>query len=140
MDLRKDFKLIVFEFARYLAVGGAAFLVDFGVLVLFNSVLPELYGYRLYVSTALGFIAGLIFNYIFSLLFVFKSAKNSNVGRSAAAFIVFALVGLVGLGLTELGMYLGAGLLKLHYMAVKICVTGIVLLWNYLGRKILIFK
>lgn len=140
MDLRKNLKPVLFEFTRYLAVGGAAFLVDFGVLVLFNNILPLLHGYRLYVSTALGFIAGLIFNYIFSLLFVFKSAKNSKVGRSAAAFFVFALVGVIGLGLTELGMYVGTGLLNFHYVFVKICVTGIVLIWNYLGRKILIFK
>lgn len=140
MDIRKNFKPVIFEFLRYIAVGGLAFLVDFGFLVLFNEILPELYGFRLYISTALGFLAGLFFNYSFSLLFVFTSAKNSNVGRSVTAFIIFALIGVIGLGLTELGMYLGTGLLRFHYMFVKIIVTGIVLIWNYLGRKILIFK
>ena len=42
--------------------------------------------------------------------------------------------------MTELGMYVGTELLFMNYMLVKIVVTGIVLIWNYLGRKIFIFK
>ena len=136
----KDLKPLIFEFMRYLIVGGTAFLIDFCVLVLFNTVLPELYGYRLYIATALGFIAGLVFNYFFSILFVFKAARDKKTGRSAGAFMLFAIIGVVGLGLTELGMYAGTELLHVHYMLVKIVVTGIVLMWNYLGRKFLIFK
>ena len=134
------YKPLLFEFIRYLIVGGSAFLVDFGVLVLFNTILPELLGYRLYIATAFGFIAGLIFNYIFSILFVFKSARDKKTGRSLGAFMLFTLIGVVGLGLTELGMYVGTELLHIHYMLVKIIVTVIVLMWNYLGRKFFVFK
>jgi putative flippase GtrA len=136
----KKYKPLLYEFIRYLIVGGTAFLVDFGVLVLFNSILPELFGFRLYIATALGFAAGLVFNYIFSVLFVFKSARNRKTGRSPKAFALFALIGVVGLGLTELGMYTGTELLDIHYMLVKIVVTAIVLMWNYLGRKFFVFK
>ena len=138
---KKDMKPLLFEFMRYLLVGGSAFLVDFGVLILFREyVLPKTFVYSLYLATAIGFIAGLIFNYIFSLLFVFKAARGSKVGRSVSAFLIFALIGLIGLGLTELGMYAGTELLSINYMLVKIVVTGIVLMWNYIGRKIFIFK
>ncbi len=136
----KDYKSLAFEFMRYLLVGGSAFLVDFGVLVLFNNILPELFGYRLYIATALGFIAGLIFNYIFSILFVFQTARDHITGRSFRSFMVFTLIGLIGLGLTELGMYAGTELLGIHYMLVKMIVTGIVLIWNYLGRKFFVFR
>lgn len=140
MDKKKELMPLLYEFLRYLIVGGSAFLVDFGVLILFNNILPGLSGYRLYIATALGFIAGLIFNYIFSILIVFKAARQSNIGRSLGAFLIFTLIGLVGLGLTELGMYAGTALLLINYMLVKVVVTAIVLLWNYLGRKIFIFK
>lgn len=140
MNKKHNLKALAYEFMRYIVVGGAAFLIDFGVLVLFNTVLPELSGYRLYLATALGFVAGLIFNYIFSLLFVFNAARHSKAGRSFSAFLLFTLIGLVGLGLTEVGMYAGTEILHYHYMLVKLVVTGIVLIWNYLGRKILIFK
>ncbi len=136
----KNIKPLIFEFLRYLVVGGSAFLVDFGVLILFNNVLPEIFGYRLYIATALGFIAGLVFNYIFSIVFVFKSARDSGKSRSAKSFFLFTLIGIIGLGLTELGMYAGTELLLIHYMLVKIFVTGIVLMWNYLGRKFFVFK
>ncbi|SHH90907.1 Putative flippase GtrA (transmembrane translocase of bactoprenol-linked glucose) [Sporobacter termitidis DSM 10068] len=141
MDKIKNLRPLLLEFIRYCVVGGAAFLVDAGILALFNQViLPELGGYRLYIATAIGFLAGLVFNYIFSLLFVFSAAKNGRVGRSVGAFAIFAVVGGIGLGLTELGMYIGVSRLGLHYMLVKVVVTAVVLMWNYLGRKILIFK
>ena len=132
-------KPIVTEFARYLLVGGTAFIVDFGTLVLFKQfILPDWNGLGLYIATALGFIAGLVYNYILSLVFVFTRAKGK--GRSVGAFIVFAVIGLIGLALTELGMYIGVDLLKLYYMLVKVFVTAVVLIWNYAARKILIFK
>lgn len=142
MEREKKLKPLIFEFIRYCIVGGLAFLVDFGLLVLFKEViLPKNGGWSLYVATAVGFTGGLVFNYVFSLLFVFNSAKHSKVGRSVSAFLIFAVIGGIGLGLTELGMYAGVSLLgEQYYMLVKVVVTGIVLVWNYLGRKVLIFK
>ncbi len=137
---KTNMKPLFFEFMRFCIVGGLAFLVDFGVLVLLNNILPELFGSRLYIATAVGFIAGLSFNYILSIRFVFINARKLHVGRSMKAFLVFALVGTVGFGLTELGMYIGTELLFVNYMLVKIFVTGIVLIWNYIGRKMFIFK
>lgn len=131
---------VLLEFFRYLLVGGSAFLVDFGTLVFCKEVLLPEFPLKLYTATAIGFIAGLIFNYILSITFVFEVAKNSRVGRSFLDFVVFTVIGVIGLGLTELGMYLGVDWLKINYMLVKIIVTVIVLLWNYLGRKLLIFK
>lgn len=127
------------EICRYLIVGGLAFLVDFGVLVLFAEIiLPKMGGGEVYIATALGFIAGLTFNYIFSIVFVFLKAKGK--GKTVGAFLVFAIIGVIGLLLTEAGMYIGYDILKINYMIVKVIVTIIVLGWNYTGRKILIFR
>ena len=46
---------------------------------------------------------------------------------------------MIGLGLTELIMYLGTELLHISYLIVKIAADAIVLVWNYVGRKVLIF-
>lgn len=132
---------LIKEFFRYVIVGGISFLVDFGTLTLFEEViLGQQEDWRIFVSTAAGFAVGLVVNYILSLIFVFRSSDNKGSGKSVGAFLIFALVGIIGLGITEGLMHLGVNVLNFHYMPVKIVSAGIVLVWNYLGRKILIFK
>ncbi|WP_040197998.1 GtrA family protein [Candidatus Soleaferrea massiliensis] len=135
---KTNLKDLFYEFCRYLLVGGLATLIDFGVLFVCHEYLIKADGIGLYISTALGFTAGLIFNYIMSLVFVFRKQKDK--GKGLKAFLIFLFVGMVGLVLTELGMWLGVNLLHFNYLLVKVFVTGAVLLWNYLGRKILIFE
>ena len=129
------------EFFRYLLVGGTAFLVDIGTLyLLYNYVFLELGKSGVYLATALSFTCGLVYNYIFCLIFVFQSAKVQNKGKSVGAFVAFCLIGVIGLLLTELGMYLGIGLLAFNYLLVKTVVAGLVMLWNYGVRKLIIFS
>ena len=138
---RDKIKPLAGEFIRYLFVGGTAFLVDFGTLYLTKTFLFSSLGDTgVYIATALGFIVGLIYNYILSLIFVFKSARERNKGKSVGAFVVFAIIGVIGLLLTEAGMWLGYDVLKINYLIVKIFVAAVVLIWNYGARKLLIFK
>lgn len=133
-------KQLIFEFVRYAVVGGMAFLADFGTLVAGQELGLKEYSLGLYLSTALGFIVGLIVNYMLSLVFVFTQVKDKGKGRSFGAFIVFAIIGIIGLGLTELGMWFGTVALSWNYMVVKFLVTGTVLFWNYIGRKVTVFR
>ena len=133
-------KNIVGEFMRYLLVGGIAFIADFLVLCLCQEYLFQNLRYGLYLATAIGFITGLSVNYILSITFVFASAKTTNAGKSIKDMIVFSVVGIVGLLLSELGMFIGADILSIQYQIVKLGVTVIMLLWNYMGRKFLIFN
>ena len=60
-----------------------------------------------------------------------------------ASMLVFTLVGIIGLVLTEIGMQIGVAWLgsqPLMLLIAKVVVTFVVLIWNYLGRKIFIFK
>lgn len=132
--------LLAHEFMRYVVVGGIAFLADFGTLVLVREMFLRDAWHGVYVATVFGFVVGLVVNYYLSLLFVFTQARDRGKGRSWGAFLVFGVIGLLGLGWTELGMWLGVEVLSCHYMIVKVFVTGAVLLWNYLGRKLLIFN
>ena len=143
MDYNKKKQLLA-EFLRYAVVGGFSFLVDAGVL----AAVKELF-YRenctpgqMAICVAAGFVAGLIANYLLSSLFVFRSEEQKQRGRSLKAFLIYVLVGLIGFGLTELGMYLGTiivGSTGLWYLLVKCFVAGVVLIWNYVGRKIFVY-
>ncbi len=141
MNQNEKWKALVKEFARYLVVGGSAFLVDYGVLYLTKTYLFQSLGDTgVYLATALGFLAGLIYNYILSLIWVFQSAKTQNKGKTIGAFVIFAVIGVIGLLLTEGGMYIGYQLLGINYLIVKLFVAAVVLLWNYGARKVILFR
>lgn len=128
------------EFFRYVVVGGIAFLADFGTIVVVQEFFFRDYAFGVYAATGAGFAAGLAVNYVLSLMFVFTQRKDKGKGRSIGAFVVFGAIGVLGLLLTEAGMWVGIELFGWNYMVAKIFTTAVVLLWNYAGRKILIFN
>ena len=118
---------------RYLLVGGLAFLVDYATLL----SLVDLAGWHYGVATAVGFAAGLLTNYLLSIKWVFNSRT---LGSRRAEFIVFALIGALGLLLTELMMWTGVDLLSIDYRVAKLFAVATVLFWNFTARKLLLFR
>lgn len=139
---KQDVRELFWEFMRYGLVGGLAFLIDTGTLIACKELLFSAQGETgTYIATAIGFITGLIFNYIFSIIFVFKNGKEKVKGKQAQSFLIFAVIGAIGLILTELGMLLGITLIgDANYIAIKVVVAALVLFWNYIARKATIFK
>ena len=127
------------ELFRYVIVGAIAFLIDTGILHLVMILFPE-WQYTLYAATAAGFLVGLTVNYILSILFVFKNGKEKTENKKVQTFIIFGIIGIIGLGLTELGMHVGVEILNIHHLITKVFVAGGVMLWNYIARKIIIFS
>lgn len=140
------------EFVRFIIIGGCATIIDMFVmgvvLYIFNpSLYPNFFNVfygggrptttASIVGTGCGFIFGLIFNYIFSVLFVFNEKGDS---KSVKGVVVFFVLSAVGLGLHYLGMYLGFDLLKMNEWVVKIIMTVIVLFYNYISKKLLLFR
>ena len=108
----------------------------------------------LIISTAAGFCVGLVVNWLLSITFVFKQVTDEKKSKSSKSFLIFAVIGLIGLGLTEVGMHLGVKFLPeitlfgvteflgeaWKWWISKVVMTCTVLVWNYVGRKLLIFK
>lgn len=117
---------------RYGFVAFVALVVDFGSLVLMTEYAKLHY----LVSASLSFLAGLVTNYALSRLWVFNSTRLSD---ARLAFLVFALIGVVGLGITDVTMWLLTGLAGLHYVASKAIATVISFFWNFGARKKLVF-
>lgn len=137
--------ILIKEFLRYAVVGGIAFLFDAGTLVFWREIIFKGDGSEavMAISVAAGFTIGLIINYLLSLALVFKSAEQQKKGKTVKAFVIFVVIGLIGLGLTELGMYIGVKIVGsdgFWYLLIKCFVAGVVLVWNYIGRKIFVFK
>ena len=121
------------QLLRYAVVGGISFVVDYGSLWL----LTEKAGLPYLWSAAIAFILGLICNYLLSTAWVFGESRIKNAWGE---FLVFAIIGVIGLGLNELIMYACTDGLGFHYMLSKIVSTGIVFFWNFLARRFLVFK
>ena len=149
--MTEERKQTLLEFLRYCVVGGTAFLFETGThWLLWKFVLNGETPLNTFIATAIGFIVGLIVNYVLSVIWVFTTDKQKEQGRNVKAFVIFAVVGLVGFGLKELLMWLGAlafnvslaefGKVTVPYYATHVISAGIVLIWNYIGRKIFVFK
>ncbi len=124
---------VYLQLFRYGFVGGIAFVVDYGTLFVLTHYLAVPY----LVSAAIAFILGLTTNYVFSISWVFR--KNCTMERWQE-FLFFAVIGVVGLILNELIMYVSTELLQIHYMFSKLISTAIVFFWNFLARKFLLFN
>ena len=122
------------QFIRYVFVGGIATVVDWGVLFL----LTEYAHIHHLVSAIIAFVAGLITNFFLSKLLVFK-ANEARV-NAVMEFVSYAVIGVIGLGITELIMFLFTDCLNTHYMISKVIATAVVLVWNYLARKLILYK
>ena len=151
--IKKHEKLLK-EIGRFLIVGGLATLVDFAIYELFRFLILKSIDntINLVISTSLGFICGNIVNYFLSIIYVFKGAKEDKKTQTVGAFLVFTLIGVIGLGI-KVGVQTGGNYLVsvlfnslegfwIWFMDTFVyCVaTLIVLIWNYVGRKLFIFK
>lgn len=132
-------KHLITQFVRYALVGGIAFIVDFLTLSFVYKIILFDFRYGLFLGTAAGFIVGTIVNYCISKKFVFSN-DTSRTRNTFLEFLMYAIIGLFGLLLTEAGMYLGVEIMLCNYAITKIFVAGVVLLWNFLARRFLVFK
>lgn len=123
----------LFQLIRYTFVGGFAFIVDFGTLFL----LTEYLNLHYLVSAAIAFILGLVTNYFLSIGWVFT---RHTVSDKRIEFIVFTLIGLAGLGLNELFLWLFTDLAGMYYLISKILTAVLVYLWNFFVRKLILFN
>lgn len=121
------------QLLRYVAVGGLAFLVDVFMLYAFTSWAHVYY----LTSAAIAFIFGLTCNYTLSRVWVFD---RRNMQNTCLEFTVFAVIGFIGLGLTEGGMWFLTEKLHVHYLLAKINTTALVFLWNFFARKYALFR
>lgn len=118
---------------RYTLVGGGAYLVDIGTLI----VAVEVFAVCYLVSAAIAFLLGLATNYSLSILWVFsRRTSNSRINE----FLIFSAIGIAGLGLNELFIWFFTELLFFHYVVSKLFSTVFVYLWNFFARKYTLFK
>ncbi len=118
---------------KYFFVGGIAYTVDFGSLF----ILTDLVKIHYLISAAIAFTLGLITNYSLSIIWVFS---KRTVANKRLEFILFSIIGLVGLGLNEVIIWFFTEWVHFHYLISKVFSTVVVFFWNFFARKKILFS
>ena len=124
------------QFVRYLVTGGLAFAVDYGFFVLCY----DNFGWHYLLANLVGLVAGLVINYIMSVVWVFSECKRVLENKKTAEFGIFAIVGIAGIGINQLLMYLMVGNFDWNAKVSKIVAAALVLMWNFGARKLMLFR
>ena len=126
-------KNLINQIIKFGIVGVLAFLIDYVLLF----VLVEYLGMYYLISSAISFTVSVVFNYICSMKFVFT--RRDDISKKKE-FIVFLILSIVGLLINQAMMWIMVYKLIIYYMISKIIVTGIVMIWNFISRKIFLEK
>ena len=126
------------QFISYFFVGGVAAIVEWVMFFIFANVLQINY----FVSTVIAFIFSTTANWILGRITTFKDNNTYKDKKAKEAFLVF-VVSAIGLLFNLILMYLVTVMgfdSSLGKTLSKIAATGIVFIWNFLIRKLVIYK
>lgn len=126
----KLFKQIV----KFIFVGGTAFVIDYLVMIF----LTEVFNINYLVSSVISFCVSVIYNYVMSTVWVFEVDKEKSKTQTFAMFIILSVIGLI---INTIVMWLlvdGTNLMP--YTIAKIIATAVVMVYNFISRKIFLEK
>ena len=150
-------KKLIEQMLKFGIVGFVCFFIDYIIgLITLNIVLAigvfgaDSFSMGSQIGSALGFTVSVIVNYILSFKFVFERKEDMN---RKAEFIIFVILSVIGLGLNQLIIWVCtvpiysnvAWIHKLFgynlaYTAAKVIATAIVMVYNFITRKIFLEK
>ena len=123
----KTEKLFI-QIFKFGIVGGIAFIIDYISLIIGK----EFFHFSTLLAAGIAFTISVIYNYIASVKWVFDVNKEKSKEKNFVIFIVLSIVGLI---ITEVIMWFGSDVMKISYLIVKIAATAIVMIFNFVTRK-----
>lgn len=124
---------VFIQLFRYTFVGGLAYIVDFSSLF----ALTEYVGIHYLTSATIAFVFGITTNYSLSILWVFDGRMIKNKWLEAG---IFMLIGVIGLCLNLLFMWILTEYIHFHYLLSKAVATVFVYMWNFFVRRYTLFR
>ena len=124
-------KELIAQLFKFGIVGVIAFLIDYGILW----CLTEYIGLWYLLSASISFIISVTFNYFASMKYVFVPREDMSERKQ---FLLFVGMSAIGLCINEAGMWLLVDLVGIYYMISKIGVTAVVMVYNFITRKLVL--
>lgn len=129
--MKKQAKTIFsLQSGKYIAAASVGYVFDLSLLIFLHSFLELNYN----LSATGGFIIGLIIQYVLSNRYVFGESKLS---KKSYEITSFAAIGVVGLLILNVLMFVFITGLHINYIVAKILATIFVYIWNFLARRAL---
>lgn len=135
-------KLAIFwQFSKFVLVGLLNTSIDFGILNLLVAATSITGGLSIIPLNALAFSAAVTNSYFWNRRWVFA-------GRHGGNFVLFLIITIIGIGINSAVVFLITtfvspigGLDRTLWVNVaKILATGVSLVWNFTGYKLIVFK
>lgn len=126
-------KKLITQIFKFVFVGGLSFVIDYVLYFIFTRYL----GIVEMMATILSFSISLIFNYIMSMKFVFVGKDDM---KKHHEFMIFVTLSVIGAGLNWSLFYLFVYVFHIYDLITKILVAGIVMVFNFITRKIFLEK
>lgn len=120
------------ELIRYFAVSVIALGVDMGCLLLASQFVHYLW------AATLGFVLGAVASYLLAIRWAFRHRRLAAFPR--AEFAAYAAVGVAGLGINNLAIFVGVEYFAAGLLAAKICAAAITFVFNFGLRKWGLFR
>ena len=127
MNNKEKLSIQIFKF---IFVGGIATLIDWFIYF----VLCHFVNLNPLISNIISFSISVLYNYWASCKYVFNVNKSKN---KLSGFIILSVI---GLGINELLLFIFITNLNWNYMLVKIFTTIIVMIFNFITRKVYLEK
>lgn len=119
---------LLIQIFKFGVVGVVATIIDFAFLYIFK----EFCHFSTILSNTLSFCISVVYNYWASIKWVFDVNKKKNPKKNFVIFIIFSVIGLI---LNDLIMWITTNQLNIYYMLAKIIATAIVMVFNFITRK-----
>ena len=126
-------KKLISQIIKFGFVGFLCFFIDYGIMVFLTEALKINY----LISSGCSFSVSVIVNYILSIKFVFDADSDANKVKQFLVFLFFSIGGLI---INQIVMWVAVDLLGIFYMISKIGATAIVMVYNFITRKLFIEK
>jgi len=118
------------KFISYFIVGGLSAIVEWVCFAIFNKFMVYL------LATIISFCFSTTFNYVLGKKMTFR-----NYEKKKSDLVAVFTVSAIGLVLNIIFMYLMIDTFSFKYEFIaKVISTGLVFMWNYISRRLFIYK
>jgi len=124
-------RAVVRDFLRFAAVGAVATVVHYAVLI----AMTEWGGASPVTATICGFFVGALVSYYLNRRYTFAD-KQTDFAKGLIKFLIVIGIGAV-INAGIVAAFVSAGV---HYMIGQVIATGLVLIWNFAGARLLVFR